>query len=282
MAGNKFTKSCKNIGHNYAKRIAFVHHKGGTGKTTACLNIAGWLTKLNQKVLVIDLDPQANATTGLGVDLKSIESSMYDVLLQQSTIHEIILETHSGVYLAPATVSLLSAEMELAKKPNAMNILENKLEEAGTYFNFILIDSPPGSSLLMINGILAAKDIIIPLDTGVFGFETLDTLKTLILTLEDDYDVSINIMMTLLKVFSPSLLRNGLTKKIRKMITHYFSINGLQACTIFDVPVSKKVCLAQMHGLPISHYAPNSTVSGVYQKIAKEILRYNKGENVNE
>lgn len=265
MTGKQFIKSYNTPHH--VNHIAFVHHKGGTGKTTACLNIAGWLTKMNQKVLVVDLDPQANATTGLGVDLKSIENSMYDVLLNRANINEIILETDSGVYLAPATLHLLSL------KSDSATILKDRLRNLHDFFDFVLFDSPPGSTFLMMNSIVAAKNIIIPLDTGVFGFETLETLKTLILTLEEELRITIHIRMALLKVFSSSLLQQSLTKKIQKMIIHYFSENGLQNCPIIPIPFSKKVCLAQMKGLPISHYAPSSQVGTQYQQIANTILR---------
>lgn len=274
MTGNNFIRQSNSGESRLSHRISFIHHKGGTGKTTACLNIAGWLTKMNQQVLVVDLDPQANATSGLGVDLKSIDSAMNDVLLEQTSIKDIILETNSGVYLAPASVKLLSVETELAYNFDAVSILKNKLDEINNYFDFILVDSPPGFTLLMMNGIIATENIIIPMDSGVFGYETLETLKQLILNLEDEFNVKINIIMALLREFSPSIMHNGFTKKIHNMINEYFSINGLQNCTISKVSFSKKICQAQMRGLPISHYAPHSQISKIYQNIARNILRY--------
>jgi chromosome partitioning protein len=280
MTGTNFTK--RDIAEHSvnAKRIAFVHHKGGTGKTTACLNIAGWLSKLNQKVLIADLDPQANASSGLGVDLKSVDHSMYDVFFNQASLTDIILETRAGVYLAPASVELLSVEAKLAHTANSVGILKKKLDSVDHLFDFILIDCPPGSTLLMMNGMVAAKNIIIPLDTGVFGFETLDALKAVILDLENELDISIDIIMALQKVFSPSLLRLGFTNKVHKMISKYFAQNGLQNCPIYKIPFSKKICLAQMDGLPISHYAKHSQVSLVFKEIAKSILKSfnSKGE----
>lgn len=275
MMVNKFIPSKNSEDHCQAQRIAFVHHKGGTGKTTACLNIAGWLTKLGQKVLVVDLDSQANATTGLGVDLKSIQYSMCDVLLDDISIKKIILETHSGINLAPATIDLLSAEISLAQESDSVNILKKKLENLDNLFNYILVDCPPGSTLLMMNGILATKNIIIPLDTGVFGFETLATLKTLILNLEEELGTEINVMMALLKVFSSSLIDKIFTNKIRNMITQYFLKNGLKNCSIYDIPFSTKICEAQMNGLPISHYASHSKVGKTYYQIAKDICSMN-------
>src|ERR1700722_15225026 len=96
-----------------AERIAFVHHKGGTGKTTSCINVAGWLAKMNKKVLVVDLDPQGNAVAALGVDRKRIDESLYDVLFNNTNIKEVILETDAGVWLVPSSIDLIAAERQM-------------------------------------------------------------------------------------------------------------------------------------------------------------------------
>lgn len=176
---NMFVKSADNAGS--AKTIAFVHHKGGTGKTTSCLNVAGWLARMKKKALVIDLDPQGNATAGLGIDRNTCDGSIYEALFGQKNIDEVILETESGVYLAPSSINLLSAETQMAGQAN-VNVLKKKLSGAGRYFDYILIDVPPGSTFLMINGIVASENIIIPLDSGIFAFETMETIKTVIAT----------------------------------------------------------------------------------------------------
>ncbi|MFH1824003.1 MAG: AAA family ATPase [Candidatus Firestonebacteria bacterium] len=110
------------------KCVAFVHHKGGTGKTTSCLNIAGWLVKMNKKVLVVDLDAQGNATAGLGLDRKTIDGSIYDVIFNKKNIKKIILETPSGVYLAPSSLDLLKAEMCLGDQEIRMDLLNKKIK----------------------------------------------------------------------------------------------------------------------------------------------------------
>lgn len=255
-----------------ARKIAFVHHKGGTGKTTSCLNVAGWLVKMNKKVLVIDLDPQGNATAGLGVDRTSLGSSIYEVFFSEHNIQEIILETDSGVYLAPSSLDLLAAETHMAGQPNNIGILKEKLAEMEEYFDYILLDVPPGSTLLMINGIVASENIIIPLDSGVFAYETIETLKTLLIDLNNELGVETNVMMVILREFAATLFDIIPTLEIRKLTKKLLIDNNMPQVKIFKVPFSRKIYTAQKRGLPISHYAPFSDAGRAYKKISKKIL----------
>lgn len=276
MAKSKFIRDRDESGTQGAKAIAFVHHKGGTGKTTSCINIAGWLAKMKKQVLVVDLDPQGNATAGLGVDRNTIDSSIYDVFFGQHSINEVILETDSGVYLTPSSLDLLAAETHMAGQINNTVILRRNLKEIEKYFDYILIDVPPGSTLLMINGIVACENIIIPLDSGVFAFETMEALKTLVIDLNDELGVEANIMMMLLRKYSTSIsvFDRGLTKEIKNLLKGFVAENITSSVKIFTIPFSAKICRAQMKGVPISHYAPHSNVGRVYKRIAKEILNY--------
>ena len=255
-----------------AKSMAFVHHKGGTGKTTSCLNIAGWLVKMNKKVLVVDLDPQGNATAGLGVDRKTIDGSIYDVLFAQRNIEEIILETDSGIHLAPSSLDLLAVETHMAGQINNTGNLKEELGNVEEYFDYILTDVPPGSSPLMMNGIVASENIIIPLDSGVFAYETMETLKTVVIDLNQELGVETNIMMVLLREYSASVFEKGLTREIENLLKEFLTANNIPSVKIFRIPFSKKVYKAQMKGIPISHYAPYSNVGRAYKRIAKEVM----------
>lgn len=258
------------------KKIAFVHHKGGTGKTTSCLNIAGWLVKMKKKVLVIDLDPQGNATTGLGVDRATCEDSIYDVFFGQKNLEEVLLETESGIYLAPSSLDLLAAETHMAS-PHQINntvILKEKLGNLEEYFDYILIDVPPGSTLLMINGIVAAENIIIPLDAGIFAYETIETLKTLVIDLNKELGVEVNVMMLILREFSIGILDIIPTWEVRRLLKKLLIENNIPQVKIFNVPFSRYTYRAQKKGLPISHYFPFSDVGLTYKRIAKEIINY--------
>ncbi len=256
-----------------AKSMAFVHHKGGTGKTTSCLNIAGWLVKMNKKVLVVDLDPQGNATAGLGVDRKTIDGSIYDVLFTPKNMEEVILETDSGIHLTPSSLDLLAVETHMAGgQINNAGKLKEELGKLEGYFDYILIDVPPGSSPLMINGIVACENIIIPLDSGVFAYETMETLKTLVIDLNEEVGVETNVMMVLLRKYSASVFERGLTREIKNLLKEFLAANNIPGVKVFGIPFSRKIYKAQMKGMPISHYAPHSDVGRAYKRIAKEAL----------
>lgn len=271
MANNKFGSIVQP--EKSAMRIAFVHHKGGTGKTTSCINIAGWLVKKNKKVLLVDLDPQGNATSGLGVDRKTIDSSIYDVLFGRNSIGEIILETNSGVYLAPSSIDLLAAETHMAGQAGNTGILKERLSEVEDYFDYILIDVPPGSTLLMINGVVASENIIIPLDSGVFSYETMETLKTLIVDLNRELGVEVNVMALLLRGYSTSIFDKFPTMEVKKLLKGFLIESAIPDVKIFGIPFSRKIYKAQMRGMPISHCAPFSDVGRAYKKIANYVMR---------
>ena len=257
--------------------IAFVHHKGGTGKTTSCLNIAGWLVKLGKSVLVVDLDPQGNATTGLGIERKSIDHSIYDVLFGNKKLSEIVLETSSGVHVAPSSVDLLAAETHMAGIGNQTNLLKKHLGEVEKHFDYILIDVPPGSTMLMINGIVAAGNIIIPLDSGVFAYETMETLQTLLQHIHDELGLAINVLFVILQehpVVTFHLFEPVPTKEIGKLLKEYFIFQCGECPAMFKAPHSKKIYESQKKGVPISHYAPFSSIGRFYKKLAKEVGKY--------
>lgn len=267
-----FQRNSGESGTKSSTTIAFVHHKGGTGKTTSCLNIAGWLAKMDQKVLVVDLDPQGNATAGLGIDRESCEGTIYDVFFGEHEIEEVILETDSGVFLAPSSMDLLAAETHMAGKINNTCILRDNLANIEKHFDYILTDISAGSTLLGINGIVASSNIIIPLDSGVFAYEAIETLKTLAMDLNEELGVESNIMMVLLREYSASVFDNSATRQVRKMLKDFLASNKIPEVKIFTIPFSRKIYKAQMKGMPISHYAPFSHVGRVYKRIAKEIL----------
>jgi chromosome partitioning protein len=270
MVENNFISDA--LVHNSAVGISFVHHKAVTGKTTSCLSVAGWLVKMKKKVLVVDLDPQGNATCGLGVDRDTIESSIYDVLFGKITIREIILETDSGIFLAPSSLDLLAAETHLAGKIKNIRLLKQGLADLCGHFDYVLIDAPPGSTLLMMMGIVACENIIIPMDTGVFAYETLFTLKSLVTEFNKELGVGTNLLMVLLKETSRSILDKYQIWEIKKLVREFLDENNMPHVKIMNVPFSRKIFRAQMKGIPVSHYAAYSDAARAYKKIAMEII----------
>ncbi len=254
-----------------AYTIAFVNYKGGSGKTTSCINIAGWLVKHKKRVLVVDLDPQCNATTGLGIELASVDCPSWHLFFDRKDIRETVLETSSGVHLIPSSTDLISAEAYIASR---YYLLKKKLELIDENYDYILIDVPPGVTALMVNAIVAAENIIVPLDAGIFAYETLETLRTLIVDTTTKSNVEINIMLVLLRKDPTDSIFSNYTGKVGSTVKEYLASHCTEMPNMLVVPYSRKVQEAQASGLPISHYAPGSSVGEACRKIARKIMQY--------
>lgn len=261
----------------YTECFAFVHNKGGTGKTTACINIAGWLSKMKQQVLVIDLDPKGNATSGLGININTVDSSIIDVLLGHCKMSEILIDTDiKGIYCAPASKDLYIEENGIFYK-DFENSLKQKIKKIRRYFDYILIDVPPNSYQLMNSAIMAADNIIVPLDLGIFCLESLSLLKFVLRDIESRQGVKVQIESVLVKEFSQSIFDWRLNRQLYKIAENNFETLGVRKKEINTVPFSKKIIEAQIRGIPISHYAPHSKVAKSYRKVACRILTRKKG-----
>jgi len=270
-----------------AECIAFTNPKGGTGKTTSCLSIAGYLARSGSKVLVVDFDPQANATSGLGIDRKTLQRSIYDAVLNHCDgykgvpITQVILETGvENLHIAPSELDLGVAEILMQRTRNRANILNRTLEEAGPLYEYILIDLPPSSGLLMINGLCAADQVIVPLDASVYSLEALDNLKISFNDIKRINGHSINqITAILIRYIKPALLsrvsrRRNPSQEVEARLREMFG-------TVFIVPDSVEIYETQRQGVPISHYSPGSRAGRAYAEIAKSICINNNHKNTN-
>ena len=254
-----------------AKTIAFVHHKGGTGKTTSCLSVAGHLAEAGKKVLVVDLDPQGNATSGLRVEKDSLKYSMYNVMVAGSPMDKVIKQTDfDNLDVAPSSFEL--AWTELSGK--SINLFSQSLGDIKSLYDYILIDTPPSLGRLMVSGIFAADHVITTLDVGVFALDGLESMKKVFESVEEGTKKEINnsmIILTKAKKSSP-------VSKILKMRNHsdeiIKSLKGKHKKNIFLVPNDKNIYDSQLHGEPISHYSPSSKASLSYKKIANEIMKW--------
>jgi len=260
-----------------AECIAFANQKGGTGKTTSCLSIAGYLAKSGSKVLVADFDPQANATSGLGIDTLTLKYSMYDAVLDQCDGHEgvpitqVILETDvENLHVAPSELDLAVAEALLQHIRNRAGILHRVLEKVRPLYDYILIDLPPGSGLLTINGLCASDQVVVPIDPSIFSLEALDNLKTSFHDIKRMAGHPINRITPLLirydklDAFSRIIRRRNPSQKVEARLKEMFD-------AVFVVPESREIYETQRKGVPISQYAPESRVGRAYAEITKSI-----------
>lgn len=270
--------------------IAFAHHKGGTGKTTSCLNVAGYLQKDGKRVLVVDCDPQANATSGLGVDPERVEQSMYDVFMSvfegfpDARITDIIVPTASGIYLAPATLDLVGVEPYLYGIDDRAGILREVLTPVRDTYDFILIDTPPSMGQFVINGLVAADRTVVTLDAGTFALNGMEALSMIFNDIREMIGEDVNADLAILtrwggsddsggglalflkRIFSPASFAEEEREKER--LKAFESEVRKKFKQVFVVHYSPLIYEAQQKGLPISHYAPESKPGRDYRAVA--------------
>lgn len=256
--------------------ITFAHYKGGTGKTTSCLSVAGWLAKQGKKVLVVDLDPQGNATSGLGIDKKTLIESTYDIMRnKRKKINDIILETGiRNLHLAPAEHNLDRINLKAYKKRGDALQLKNALKNLKNYYDYILIDTPPVHSHFIINGMAAADKIIVVLDPGIFALEGIEILKDSFGDFFRKLNLNLNIETALVtKAPGFSLFRKNHAKEIKK------DTEKILEKKVFLIPYSNHIYNTHLKGIPISHYKPGSRVGRAYKKVAQSLLRNEEIKN---
>jgi chromosome partitioning protein len=253
--------------------ITLAHYKGGTGKTTSCLSMAGWFAKKGKKVLVVDLDPQGNATSGLGIDKRTLTESIYDVMRnKRRNIKDIILETGiKNLHLAPSDQNLDMINLKKYKKKSDALYLKNTLKGLKNYYDYILIDTPPVHSHFIINGMAAADSVIVVLDPGIFALEGIEILKDSFGDFFKKLNLDLNIDMALItKSPSFSLFRKNYGKEIKK------NTEKLLDKKVFTIPFSNHIYHTHAKGIPISHYKPKSKVGRSYKKVVGGFLKKEK------
>jgi chromosome partitioning protein len=260
-----------------AECIAFANPKGGCGKTTSCLSIAGYLVKNGGKVLVVDFDPQASATSGLGIDSKTLRNSIYDTVLaycdgyEGLSISHVLLETDiKNLHLAPSEPDLAVAEVLIGNTRKRTNILKRVLEEVINLYDYILIDLPPGLGLLTINGLCASDQVIVPLEPSVFSLEALDNLKISFREIKRLNGHPFGQITAILNRYVKPDLFSRLTRK-RNSSQEVESRLKEMFGTVFIIPDSSLVYKTQQKGIPISHYAGESKLGKAYEIVAKSI-----------
>ena len=245
--------------------IAVVNQKGGVGKTTTAVNLTAALTELGKKVLLCDFDPQANATSGLGLNKRKLKNSVYDVVVNDLTTKEAIVETKFGDVL-PATADLAGAAVELLSIPESTFQLKNALNAVKADYDLIFIDCPPSLGILTINALTACDALLVPIQCEFFALEGLAQLMSTVRQVKRLYNPDIDIEGVLLTMYDGRL---NLTQQVVEEVKRYFPRKVFASV----IPRSVRISEAPSHGKPIMYYDRANKGSDAYINLAKEIIK---------
>lgn len=250
--------------------ISVVNQKGGVGKTTTCINLAASLAVINKKVLIIDIDPQGNASTGLGVDQHSRGCNIYNVMLGQYSIKEAIQETNiKNLFIVPSTVDLAAADLDLKEFDSREFILEKAIGEIERTFDYIIIDCPPSLGLLTVNALTASHELIIPMQCEFFSMEGLTHLLRTIELVRKGLNPSLKIKGILLTMYDG---RNRVSGQVAREVKKY--LNNQVFNTM--IPRNVRVSEAPSFGKPAIAYDYSCPGAKAYIRLVKEILTQKK------
>ena len=253
------------------KVVSLANQKGGVGKTTTTVNLGTILAKKGKKVLLIDADPQGNATSGLGID-KDCELSTYDILVSDVEMEDVIQDTIiKNLKLCPANMNLAGAEVELVSMMSREQRLKEKLEKIKDRFDYILIDCPPSLGLITLNAFTASDSVLIPVQCEYFALEGLGQLLNTINLVKKHLNKEIKIEGALLTMYD---IRTNLSNQVVKEVKKYFDNKVYKTV----IPRNVRLSEAPSYGMPITEYDPRSKGAKSYMKFAKEFLKINEEE----
>jgi len=245
--------------------IALANQKGGVGKTTTAVNLGAGLANLGSHVLLVDIDAQGNATSGVGIAKSSISKDIYDVLVNEEPIADVILHTkHQNLDIVPATIQLSGAEIELTAQIARETRLLDAIKTIQDQYDFILVDCPPSLGLLTINAFTASNSILIPVQSEYYALEGLSQLLNTIQLVRKHFNPNLKIEGVLLTMYDA---RTNLGKQVNEEVKKYFKDNVYKTI----IPRNVRLSEAPSHGLPIMDYDPKSTGAKVYSQLAKEV-----------
>lgn len=256
--------------------LAITNQKGGVGKTTTAINLSASLAANDLRVLLVDLDPQGNATTGVGISKKPDQVTTYQVLVGDTTVAEIAVPTSfDGLTLAPANQNLVAANIDLVDLPNRESRLRHKLEDIRNDYDYIVIDCPPALDLLTINALVASDGIIVPIQCEFFALEGVSQLLDTVDRLRDSFQHNLKIEGVLLTMYDD---RTNLTKLVANDLKEFFGDE------VFDTVIPRSIRLAEApsHGQSILAYDLRSKAAESYIRLAKELMARHQRTAVQE
>ena len=254
-----------------AKVISVTNQKGGVGKTTTSINLADSLVKRGKRILLIDMDPQGNSSVGCGVDPSEIETSIYDLLLDDVTVKESIKKTDCGVDVLPANGDLAGAQVELLNEIGRELRLKNSLEGVQADYDYIFIDCPPALNVLTINALVASDSVMIPMQCEYFALEGLSALIATVRKIRETLNPRLSIEGLLRTMFDS---RNSLSNEVSRQLQTHFGDKVYKTV----VPRNVRLAEAPSYGEPAITYAPNSKGAKAYLQLADEVISIAKSK----
>lgn len=247
--------------------ISVANQKGGVGKTTTTINLSASIANRGYRVLIVDIDPQGNATSGLGIEKSSIKQDIYNVLIDEIPLKDTILHTSTKrLDLVPATINLSGAETELISMMARETRLKSALDAVSNDYDFIFIDCPPSLGQLSINAFTASDSILIPVQSEYYAMEGLSQLLNTIRLVQKHFNKDLSVEGVLLTMLDS---RTNLGAEVVKEVQSYFDKKVYKTI----IPRITKLAEAPSYGQPITEYAPNSRGAEVYDDLAKEVLK---------
>ncbi|MBN3040302.1 MAG: ParA family protein [Candidatus Omnitrophica bacterium] len=247
--------------------IAITNQKGGVGKTTLAINISACLASLDYRVLTVDMDPQGNSSDGLGIDTNKLDATIYDVLIHDTPVSEVVIPNQlENLFVVPANISLSGTETELSSDISRPFKLRKALRPEVSKYDYIIIDCPPSLGILTVNAIVASTDLLVPIEPNSYALKGMSMLMSTILKIKEDLEHYAFFLGVVINMFD---IKSNLHASIVEAITEYFT-----ARKIFKTKVQRnsKIPEAEIHGRSMIQYDPKDKAAETFMELAKEVI----------